>query len=123
MISIRLDRMCRALRPAAGGRHIRRPCFDFDAPICHDFGSSRSSTLYDSRSRDYVSKRPSTRLLVPDNAPRFFLFFRNIAVNETVRESTIAMALNKLSIDKVDLTDKRVLIRYVYRISIYCSMR
>lgn len=112
MISIRSDRICRVLRKITGGRHLRRPCFDFGTRIRRDFiSSSRLDLSNRSQLRDvtYLINKDLTSLVISDNIR---LLFRNLA-SKTTRRS-IVMALNKLSIDKVELTDKRVLIRYVF---------
>lgn len=114
MISFCLDQIHRVLRRITGGRHIRRPCFDFGPSTCHDFKFSRLYLLNGGELRECVNysfNRTLTRFLVLDSIP---LFFHNIIINRTIRRSTVVMALNKLSIDKVDLTDKKVLIRYVF---------
>lgn len=105
MIPIRLGWTRRALQRITGGRHARRPCFDFGT-LTRDSNSSS-----DERLRDVTLAR-----LVTPGA----LFFKDIRI---ARESTIAMALNKLSIDKVELADKRVLIRYVHSFSDKISSR
>lgn len=119
MISIRSDRIRRVLRKITGGRHARRPCFDFatQARPRRDFNSSTQLDLFNrnkSQLRDVTCpiNKPLTCLVTPDNI-RFL--FRNIVTSKTTRRN-IVMALNKLSIDKVDLTDKRVLIRYVFSV-------
>lgn len=118
MISIRSDRIRRVLRRITGGRHARRPCCDFGipTPTHHDFNSSTRLDLSNrSQLRDVTcpinNESHLTSLVTPDNI-RFL--FRNIATSRTTRRSIVAMALNKLSIDKVELTDKRVLVRYVF---------
>lgn len=105
---IRLSRTHQALLKITGGRHARRPCFDFGTPTYHGSDSSNGSRLSDVTC---LVGKGLVRLVTPGGT-RFF--FRDIAANQITRESTIAMALNKLSIDKVELADKRVLIRYVY---------
>lgn len=114
MISIRSDRIRRVLRRITGGRHARRPCCDFGIPTRRDFNSSTRLDLSNrSQLRDVTCpiNKHLTSLVTPDNI-RFL--FKNIATSRTTRRSIVAMALNKLSIDKVELTDKRVLVRYVF---------
>lgn len=105
MISIRLGRTHRALQRITGGRHARRPCFDFGTPTYRGLNSSNGGRLRDVTC--LVGK--GLARLVTLGSTR--LFFRDIAVNGATKENTILMALNKLSIDKVELADKRVLIR------------
>lgn len=112
MFSVRLDQMHRALRRITGGRHIRRPCFDFGAPTCLEL--SRLDLLNSRQLRDITC-------LVNKGFAKFPAIskinsqIRHIAINnENIEQSRIAMALNKLSIDKVELADKRVLVRYVF---------
>lgn len=114
MILFQLDQMHHVLRKIIGGRHIRRPYFDFGLPTCPDFKISRLHLPNGGEPREYVNyfvNRKFIRSLVPDSIPSLF---HNIVVNRAIKKSTVIMALNKLSIDKVDLTDKRVLIRYVF---------
>lgn len=114
MISIRSDRIHRVLRKFTGGRHARRPCFDFgiQTQIRRDFISPRLDLLNRSQLRDvtYPINKDLTSLVTTGNIR---LLFKNLAASRTTKRS-IVMALNKLSIDKVELTDKRVLIRYVF---------
>lgn len=113
MISIRSDRIYRVLRRITGSRHVRRPCFDFGTSIRRDFKSFPWLDLSNrNQLRDITCpiNKDLTSLVTPSN---FCFFFRNIAAGRTTKRS-IVMALNKLSIDKVELTDKRVLIRYVF---------
>lgn len=112
MISIRSNRICRVLRKITGGRHARRPCFDFGAQIRRDFISSPLDLSNRSQLRDviYLLNKDLPNLVISSNIR---LLFRNLA-SKTTKRSIIVMALNKLSIDKVELTDKRVLIRYVF---------
>lgn len=102
MISTRLCWTHQALQRIAGGRHARRPCFDFGTPTYR--GSDWSSDVTG------LVVKGLARLVTPGGAR---LFSRDIAANAVRKEHTIVMALNKLSIDKVELADKRVLIRYV----------
>lgn len=115
MISIRSDRIRCALRKFTGGRHTRRPCFDFGTQtrIRRDFVSSPRLDLSNGnqlRDVTYPINKDLTNLVTTGN---ICLLFRNLAAKRTIKKS-IVMALNKLSIDKVELTDKRVLIRYVF---------
>lgn len=106
MISIRLGRTQRALQRITGGRHARRPCFDFGTPTYRGLNSSNGGRL---RDVTCLVGKGLARLVTLDDTR---LFSRDIAVNgATSYENTIIMALNKLSIDKVELADKRVLIR------------
>lgn len=114
MISFRWNQTRRLLQIIIGGRHIRRPYFDFGLQTCRNFKFSRSYLPNGGGLREYVTcsvDRRLTRFLVFDSIPSLF---QNIIINRTVKKSTVAMALNKLSIDKIELTDKRVLIRYVF---------
>lgn len=114
VISIRSDRICRVLRKITGGRHVRRPCFDFGTQIRRDFiSSSRLDLSNRSQLRDvtYLINKDLTSLVIFGNIR---LLFRNLAASRTTKRNIVVMALNKLSIDKVELTDKRVLIRYVF---------
>jgi len=108
MIPIRLNRTHRALQRITGGRHTRRPCFDFEMPTYRDLASSSCGRFCDVTC---LIGKGLTRLVISSDTR---LFSKNIALNGVIRENTIAMAFNKLSIDKVELADKRVLIRYVY---------
>lgn len=105
MIPIRLCRTYQALQGITGGRHARRPCFDFGTSTYRGLDSPRDGQL---RDVTCLVGKGLARLVSPGGTR---LFFRDIG---TARESIFAMALNKLSIDKVELADKRVLIRYVY---------
>lgn len=113
MISIRSDRIYRVLRRITGSRHVRRPYFDFGTSIRRDFKSFPWLDLSNrNQLRDVTCpiNKDLTSLITPSN---FRFLFRNIAADRITKNS-ILMALNKLSIDKVELTDKRVLIRYVF---------
>lgn len=101
MISVRLGRIHQALQGIVGGRHARRPCFDFGTPTYHSLDSSSIERLH-----DVLVGKGLTKFITPSGT---HIFFKDIA-----RKNTI-MAFNKLSIDKVELADKRVLIRYVLR--------
>lgn len=102
MITIQLGRTRRALQGIAGGRHARRPCFDFGTR--RDSDSSNIWRLHDVTC---PVDKGLARLVSPGSTRTFF---KNTGI---ARVSTVVMALNKLSIDKVELADKRVLIRYV----------
>lgn len=106
-MSIRLHR---ALQGITGSRHTRRPCFDIGR-LTRDFKFSR--LLNDGRLHD-VSYSVNKRLIRGFISGDIPVFLENTALNKTTEKNTVVMALNKLSIDKVDLTDKRVLIRYVF---------
>ena len=109
MISVWLNRIHRALQRITGGRHTRRPCFDFGTPI-RGFKFSRLDLPNNGRLWDVTcSVNKGLRKITFSNS---HFFFEDSVINKVTKKS-IAMALNKLSIDKVDLTDKRVLIRYV----------
>lgn len=97
-LRIRLGRTCRGI---AGGRHARRPCFDFGTPTYRGLSSV-------GRLRDVAC--PVSGGLARHVVSGTRIFLRDIGI---ARVSTVVMALNKLSIDKVELADKRVLIRYV----------
>lgn len=101
MIMIRLGRIRLALQGIAGGRHARRPCFDFETPTCRD-------SLNIGRLHDITC--PVDKGLARLVSPGSTHIFKDIGI---ARVSTIVMALNKLSINKVELENKRVLIRYV----------
>lgn len=111
MALIWLNRI-RLLQRIVGGRHIQRPYFDFETPLhCNSIllylGSLNSGQL---RSLIYSVNKGLTR---PDISTDIYFSHKNIAVNRTIKKSSIVMALNKLSIDKVELADKKVLIRFV----------
>lgn len=110
MISVRLDQIHRALQRITGGRHARRPCFDFGTPI-RGFRFLRSDLSSNSRLCDgaYSVDKDLRRITFSNS----HFFFKDTVINKITKKS-IVMALNKLSIDKVDLTDKRVLVRYVF---------
>lgn len=117
MISIRSDRIRCALRKFTGSRLTRRPCFDFGTQtrIRRDFVSSPRLDLSNGnqlRDVTYPINKDLTNLVTTGN---ICLLFRNLAAKRTIKKS-IVMALNKLSIDKVELTDKRVLIRVDFNV-------
>jgi hypothetical protein len=118
MISIQLVQMYRALRRVTGGRHIQRPCIDFGTSTYRDFKCSRLD-LSKSRLHDitYSINKDLTKFPLLNNVK---FLFRNIAIDN---RNKITMALNKLSIDKVELADKRVLMRYVFfpKTFIFCE--
>jgi len=110
MISIQLGQIYRALRRITGGRHIRRPCVDFDTLTYRDFKClcldlSNGHQLHDIT---YSINKSLTKFPLVNNVK---FLFRNIAID---KRNKITMAFNKLSIDKVELADKRVLTRYVF---------
>jgi len=110
MISTQLVQIYRALRRVTGGRHIQRPCVDFGISTYRDFkysylDLSKSHQLYDI---SYSINKDLTKFPLVNNTK---FLFRNIAIDNRNR---VTMALNKLSIDKIELADKRVLMRYVF---------
>lgn len=94
--------MC-ALNKICRGRHFKRPLFDL-VILCH----TRRGLITTGNSLHCKLKNSSQFSFVKAN-----LLSENCASVETNnnRFHSIKMALNKLSIDKVDLTGKRVLIR------------
>ena len=93
------------------GRCIRRPCFDFAEPRRNDdSGYSKTAQSF----VNYSAKQSGLKLKNDNNA---FPVICDIVSNSTCSKFK-GMALNKLSIDKVDLTDKRVLIRYNFPFSV-----
>lgn len=102
----------RLVRKVLRGRCIRRPCFDFVEPKRND--DRRYSKTVQSFVSNYSAKQSGLKLGNHNNA---FPVICNIVSNSTCSKFK-GMALNKLSIDKVDLTDKRVLIRYNFPFSV-----
>ncbi|KAG5327714.1 PGK kinase, partial [Pseudoatta argentina] len=110
MISIQLGRIHLALQRITGGRHARRPCFDFETPTYRGLASSSCGRL---RDITYLVGKGLATLIISGGTR---LFSRDITLNGIIRENTDIMALNKLSIDKVELADKRVLIRVDFNV-------
>lgn len=85
------------------GRCILRPCFDFVETKCVD-------RKYSKVIKSFTNRNIEQTTLTLRNINNTFLVLSTIIPSLTYSTSK-GMALNKLSIDKVDLTDKRVLIR------------
>lgn len=85
------------------GRCILRPYFDFVETKCIE---RKYSKVIESFTNRNIKQTTSTLR----NINNTFLVLNTIIPSLTYSTSK-GMALNKLSIDKVDLTDKRVLIR------------
>lgn len=100
-----------ARRSCLGCRYARRPCFDFAESKHIDGRRSWKEVI--------VSTRNWSKWLSTESS----LSLRNVADIKRIKRDIISkpvylkskvMALNKLSIDKVDLTNKRILIRYLH---------
>lgn len=85
------------------GRCILRPCFDFVETKYVD-------RKYSKVIKSFTNRNIEQTTLTLRNINNTFLVLSTIIPSLTYSTSK-GMALNKLSIDKVDLTDKRVLIR------------
>ncbi|PBC25908.1 Phosphoglycerate kinase [Apis cerana cerana] len=90
------------------GRCILRPCFDFVETKCVD-------RKYSKVIKSFTNRNVEQTTLTLRNINNTFLVLSTIIPNLTYSTSK-GMALNKLSIDKVDLTDKRVLIRVDFNV-------
>lgn len=90
----------RVIQKLVGCRYVRRPFFDFGERISH---YTRHSTASEGIVPCYFVKLtksdPNLRIIKVER--------------EGIKTKDVKMALNKLSIDKVDLADKRVLMRYI----------
>ncbi|XP_017883685.1 phosphoglycerate kinase isoform X1 [Ceratina calcarata] len=101
----------RTIKKVLRGRCVRRPCFDF-AESRYDNDTSYSRIVKNSIS-SWNAVQSSLKLTQDDNA--LFVVTPNI-ISRTIHHSSEIMALNKLSIDKVDLANKRVLIRVDFNV-------
>lgn len=100
----------RATQNLLGGRCVRRPFFDF-VESRHN-NDQRYSKVADSVIGFAYTRHITRSAFKFDNGINILPFIRKI-VSRSIYSTSRTMALNKLSIDKVDLTDKRVLIRYI----------
>lgn len=97
----------RALEKLMRGRYLRRPLFDIHK-IAYQTSKLSSSSLVNSIIRHVNPFNYQRYVVTAGDYPTasYFINRSNYCLGRNV------MALNKLSIDKVDLTGKRVLIRY-----------
>lgn len=100
-----------AVRKFIGGRYIRRPCFDFEWKRTDDRRFTKVLA-------NFLTRRFAVQSLTNLGNGIGVLQIKSDIETRSRSIKLLTMALNKLSIDKVDLTNKRVLIRYIFLNSI-----
>ncbi|XP_015430272.1 PREDICTED: phosphoglycerate kinase isoform X2 [Dufourea novaeangliae] len=100
----------RATRKFIRGRYIRRPCFDFAESKCFD------DRRFQNVLENFVTSCSTEQRLSKLESITDTLQVKGEIISKPIHINCRIMALNKLSIDKVDLTDKRVLIRVDFNV-------
>lgn len=108
LCEIAISMRAKCVQKLLRGRCIPRPCFDIAKSERNDVKSY--AKVVGNFRNSWCPIRNALTLRHSDNV---FLLGTPETVPTATYSASSTMALNKLSIDKVDLTNKRVLIRYV----------